>query len=61
MAVGVHQFVADFNQNGTAVVLDVFAFLTAWFAQNIIADFEGSGTVAVADIFAYLAVWFSGC
>jgi hypothetical protein len=52
---------ADFDQNGTVEVSDIFAFLSAWFAQNPSADVNNNGTVAVDDIFAFLSTWFAGC
>ncbi len=52
---------ADFNQNGVVDNVDLFAFLSAWFALDMRADFDGSGAVAVPDIFAFLNVWFAGC
>jgi len=52
---------ADFDGNGTVAVPDIFAFLSAWFAQGNGADFDGNGTVAVPDIFAFLSAWFAGC
>ena len=53
--------VADFNQDGTRDVADIFAFLSAWFASAPSADFDNSGTRDVADIFAFLSAWFAGC
>ncbi len=55
------QCAADFNQSGTVDVADMFAFLSAWFAQSMTADFDGNGTLAVPDIFAFLSTWFEGC
>jgi len=52
---------ADFDGNGTVAVTDIFAFLSAWFAQGPGSDFDGNGTVAVPDIFAFLSAWFAGC
>ncbi len=58
---------ADFDCSGGAggtggiTVQDIFAFLSAWFAQNPAADFDGNGSIAVPDIFAFLAAWFAGC
>jgi hypothetical protein len=52
---------ADFDNNGSAEVADIFAFLSAWFAQNSSADFDGNGQVQVNDIFAFLSAWFAGC
>ena len=52
---------ADFDQNGTRDVPDIFAFLSAWFAQSPAADFDGVDGIAVPDIFAFLSAWFAGC
>ena len=53
---------ADFDGNGVREVSDIFAFLSAWFANAAAADFDGSGLpVAVPDIFAFLSAWFAGC
>jgi len=55
------QCAADFNQNGSVDVADIFAFLSAWFAQSPTADTNGNGQVQVDDIFAFLSAWFEGC
>ena len=52
---------ADFDGNGLVQVPDIFAFLSAWFAQGPGADFDGNGQVQVPDIFAFLSAWFAGC
>jgi hypothetical protein len=52
---------ADFDNNGSAEVADIFAFLSSWFAQNSSADFDENGQVQVNDIFAFLSAWFAGC
>jgi hypothetical protein len=52
---------ADFDTNGSVEVPDIFAFLSAWFAQESAADFDGVGGIAVPDIFAFLSAWFAGC
>ncbi len=52
---------ADFDSNGIVAVPDIFAFLSAWFAQGPGADFDNNGTIAVPDIFAFLSAWFAGC
>jgi hypothetical protein len=52
---------ADFDNNGSVQVPDIFAFLAAWFAQAPAADFDNNGSVQVPDIFAFLAAWFAGC
>jgi hypothetical protein len=52
---------ADFDGNGAVAVPDIFAFLSAWFAQDPSADIDGQGGIAVPDIFAFLSLWFAGC
>lgn len=52
---------ADFDHDGAAAVPDIFAYLGAWFAQDIRADMDGVPGVAVPDIFYFLSVWFAGC
>jgi hypothetical protein len=53
---------ADFDASGVADILDIFAFLTAWFDASPRAVFGGDGTGAPAlqDIFAFLTAWFAG-
>jgi len=51
----------DFDNNGMIGVPDIFAFLSAWFAQNLSADLNGNGILDVPDIFAFLSAWFAGC
>ena len=52
---------ADFDCSGTIHIADVFAFLSAWFAQDAAADFDGDGHRGVPDIHAFLSAWFQGC
>lgn len=52
--------IADFDNNSTVEVADIFAYLTAWFAQLPTADLDGGG-VNVSDIFFFLGRWFAGC
>ncbi|MBY0261624.1 MAG: metallophosphoesterase [Phycisphaerales bacterium] len=51
---------ADFDQSGTRDVSDIFAFLSAWFADSPQADLDGGGR-NVQDIFTFLSLWFAGC
>jgi hypothetical protein len=44
-----------------ADILDIFAFLQAWFGGQIRADYDGLHGVDVLDIFEYLNAWFAGC
>jgi len=52
---------ADFDGNGLREVSDIFAFLSAWFANDPRANFDQMGGIAVPDIFAFLSAWFAGC
>ncbi len=52
---------ADFNQNGTLNVQDIFDFLGAWFAADPRANFNGVNGLSVQDIFDFLGAWFAGC
>ena len=55
---------ADFDDNNAVSVNDLFAFLSAWFAQNgqsgpgLSADVDGNMSVSVNDLFTFLALWF---
>ena len=51
---------ADFDGNGVREVPDIFAFLSAWFAQ-VPAAFNFGGASGVPAIFAFLSAWFAGC
>ncbi len=53
--------IADFDGDGVRAVPDIFAFLSAWFAQDPRSDIDGLGGIAVPDIFAFLSLWFAGC
>ena len=54
---------ADFNKSGSKDVADIFAFLSAWFANSPFSDVggDGTGTRDVSDIFQFLSAWFVGC
>ncbi len=52
---------ADFDGSGSADVPDIFAFLSAWFAQDPAADIDGTPGIGVPDIFFFLSIWFAGC
>lgn len=52
---------ADFNQDGSGDVSDIFAFLQAWFAGSPNANVNGDALLNVADIFSYLQTYFAGC
>ncbi|HVU63021.1 MAG TPA: GC-type dockerin domain-anchored protein [Phycisphaerales bacterium] len=52
--------IADFDHSGVLSVMDIFAFLNAWFAGDPAADIDGGG-LAVSDIFSFLNIWFMGC
>lgn len=50
----------DFNRDGFGNTLDIFDFLTAWFAFDARADFNGSGEIDIQDVFDFLRAWFVG-
>lgn len=52
---------ADFDCDQSLQVADVFAFLSAFFANSQRADFDLNTLVEVPDIFAFLSQWFAGC
>jgi hypothetical protein len=52
---------ADFNDNGTLEVQDIFDFLNEWFDGERDADFNSNRVLEVADVFAFLNAWFAGC
>lgn len=52
---------ADFNDDGTVSVADIFDFLGAWFVGELRADSNHSGSLSVADIFDFLDRWFTPC
>lgn len=52
---------ADFDDNDTVAVPDIFTFLSAWFAHDVRADFDGNSVIEVPDIFSFLSAWFAGC
>jgi hypothetical protein len=58
---GLPTCVADFNDDGTATVQDIFDFLNAWFIGHPGADVNGTCGVTVQDIFDFLAAWFAAC
>lgn len=53
---------SDFDKDGLTGVLDIFAYLNAWFAGSPYAAVEGDGmrSPGVQDIFTYLNLWFAG-
>lgn len=52
---------ADFNDDGTVAIGDLFDYLNTWFAGTLSADTNASGTIDVNDIFDFLNAWFTGC
>lgn len=54
---------ADFNHGGGITVLDIFEYLSEWFAGGVAAAVGGNGirTPVVQDIFDFLGAWFAGC
>jgi acetyl esterase/lipase len=54
---------ADFDRSGAVDILDVFAYLRAWFdGREAAATLEPSPTrPALPHLFRYLNLWFAGC
>lgn len=52
---------ADYNGQSGIDLLDIFSFLSDWFAGAPKADFNLAGGVELLDIFDFLAAWFAGC
>ncbi len=52
---------ADYNNDGTISVNDIFDFLSGWFSGAPRADFNGANGITVQDIFDFLSAWFAGC
>jgi hypothetical protein len=48
----------DYNCDRSKDILDIFAFLTGWFAADPNADYNGTGGVELPDIFDFLNDWF---
>jgi methionine-rich copper-binding protein CopC len=53
--------VADFNQDGSRTIDDVFIYINAWFANDPRADINNDGTRTIDDIFVFINLWFAGC
>jgi hypothetical protein len=54
--------IADFNDDATVSVQDIFEFLAAYFGgEDRRADINRDGAISVQDIFDYLARYFAGC
>jgi hypothetical protein len=58
---------ADFDNDGSVGVGDLFTFLSAYFAAfdqtgtGIPVDVDQNGSVTVEDLFTFMALWFVGC
>lgn len=50
---------ADWNDDGTVSVQDIFDFLASYFVSD--GDVNRDGSTGVQDIFDYLAAYFAGC
>jgi hypothetical protein len=65
-AIGGNQYVvvgsclADYNGVNNVDLLDIFAFLSDWFANVPKADVNAQGGVELLDIFYFLGLWFEG-
>jgi hypothetical protein len=53
--------IADFDGNGATDLPDIFAFLNAWFNNQLSADSNANSQVDLLDIFDFLTRWFAGC
>jgi hypothetical protein len=53
--------IADFTHTNGVDLLDIFAFLNAWFAGDPRANVNGTNGVDLLDIFFFLQHWFAGC
>ncbi len=58
---GLPRCAADFNDDQTVDVQDVFSYINAWFIAHPKADVNASGQTDVQDIFSFLSGWFAGC
>jgi hypothetical protein len=52
---------ADFNEDGSANVLDFVAFQLAWQAGDGAADVNGDGVLDVLDFVAFQSLFLKGC
>jgi len=52
---------ADFTNDGTLDIFDVFAFLDAFNANDPSADFTGDGSFDIFDVFGFLDAFNAGC
>lgn len=52
---------ADYNQDGTRAVGDLFDFLDQWFNRTPPAEIDGLPGVTIQDLFNFLDMWFLGC
>jgi uncharacterized membrane protein len=52
---------ADFDNNGSRTIDDIFVFINAWFAQDPRADFDHMNGINIDDIFIFINAWFAGC
>ncbi len=52
---------ADWNGDGELSVLDLLAYLDAWFTQQADADLSGDEQITVLDLLAFLDLWFDAC
>lgn len=52
---------ADFNNDQSVSLQDLFSFLAAWFGQDLRADINGQGGIGLQDLFDFLTAWFGGC
>jgi hypothetical protein len=48
---------ADFNQNGSVEIEDLFSYMSVWFTGKKQADFNGDGLVNLTDLMDFINVW----
>jgi hypothetical protein len=51
--------IADFNADGVVDMLDIYAYLAAWFAGKPNADMDGDKYLTGLDVLTYLNIWFN--
>ncbi|HMN42290.1 MAG TPA: GC-type dockerin domain-anchored protein [Phycisphaerales bacterium] len=52
---------ADFNDDQSIDVQDIFSYLNAWFMAHPKADMNANERTEVQDIFDFINLWFQGC
>ncbi len=52
---------SDFDLDGNTTVMDIFAYIDAWFNRDPRADFNADAAIDLQDLFNFLSAWFAGC